>query len=147
MNIAFNWSGAMRTVLHGHGGKRDCPVGRSCPRRYTVQRWNQRYVHRRHLSSQFYLEDTTILFFFYNFIPDIISMRIFQIAIDIVESWLRLDGRLGRHGGSLRNMSRRWDPMRDHGRCLRQKWRAGIQGGNHCPQWIEKHQNRRDWEQ
>lgn len=85
--------------------------------------------------------------FFYNFVPDIISMRIFQIAIDIVESWLRLDGRLGRHGGSLRNMSRRWNSMRDHGRCLRQKWRAGIQGGNHCPQWIEKHQNRRDWEQ
>lgn len=74
-------------------------------------------------------------------------MRIFQTAIDIVESWLRLDGRLGRYGRSLRNLSWRRDPMRDHGRCLRQKRRAGIQGGNHCPQWVEKHQNRRDWEQ
>ena len=57
----------MRAVLHGHRGKRDCPVGRSCSRRYTVQRWYQRYVHRRHLSSQFYLEDITI-FFFHNFV-------------------------------------------------------------------------------
>lgn len=66
-----------------------------------------------------FLEDITIFFFIISL--NIISMRIFQIAIDIVESWLRLDGRFGRYGRPLRNLPRRRDPMRDHGRCLRQK--------------------------